>query len=305
MRKVLNSLPTSLLLPVLLALSFTAQGRAEAQTPTPSQLPTNNAPQPPATPSQPPANNAPPQLTNLISQIDAAANQKNVEALIQFFSPNFTHSDGLTRQSMAQTLTQLWQRYPNLKYQTQVQSWKPQGDAIVAETVTNITGAQSQNPSALVLNATIKSRQKYQDGKIVSQEILSENSQLKIGQQPPTVELKLPQQVKPGQQYNFDAVVQEPLGEDYLLGAAIEEPIKPENYLNSSRVDLELLSAGGLFKLGRAPVQSDDLWISAVLIRGNGMTLVTQRLDVAGQKPPAAQKPVSPRSQNLGVKGNN
>lgn len=297
MRKILNSLPTRLLLPVLLALSFTAQGRAQAQTPTPTQ--------PPATPSQPPANNAPPQLTNLISQIDAAANQKNVEALMQFFSPNFTHSDGLTRQSMAQTLTQLWQRYPNLKYQTQVQSWKPQGDAIVAETITNITGAQSQNPRDLVLNATIKSRQRYQDGKIVSQEILSENSQLKIGKQPPTVEVKLPQQVKPGQQYNFDAVVQEPLGEDYLLGAAIEEPIKPENYLNSSRVDLELLSAGGLFKLGRAPVQPDDLWISAVLIRGNGMTLVTQRLDVAGQKPPAAQKPASPRSQNLGVKGNN
>ena len=290
MRKILNSLPTSLLLPVLLALSFVVQGRAEAQT---------------ATPSQPPANNAPPQLTNLVSQIDAAANQKNVEASIQFFSPNFTHSDGLTRQSMAQTLTQLWQRYPNLKYQTQVQSWKPQGDAIVAETVTNITGAQSQNPRDIVLNATIKSRQRYQDGKIVSQEILSENSQLKIGQQPPTVEVKLPQQVKPGQQYNFDAVVQEPLGEDYLLGAAIEEPIKPENYLNSSRVDLELLSAGGLFKLGRAPAQPDDLWISAVLIRGNGMTLVTQRLNVAGQKPPAAQKPASPSSQNLGVKGNN
>ncbi len=294
MRNILNSLPKSLL-PVLMALSFTAVGKpAEAQMPP-------NAPQAPANVPKS-LINAPPQLTNLLSQIDTAANQHKVDTVIQFYSPNFTHSDGLTRQSMAQALTQLWQRYPQLKYQTQLQSWKAQGNAIVAETITNITGAQPQSPNNLVFNATINSRQRYENGKIVRQEILSERSQLKVGDKPPTVEVKLPQQIKPGQQYNFDAVVQEPLGEDYLLGAVIEEPIKPENYLNPSRVDLELLSAGGLFKLGRAPAGADKLWVSAVLIRGDGMTLVTQRLNVVGKNPPAAQKP-APKNQNLGVRG--
>ncbi len=254
--------PTSWLTLFLLALSLTALGnRAAAQTPA----------------------NAPQQLKNVLARIDTAANQRNVNAVMQFYGQNFTHSDGLTRQSMAQALTQLWQRYPQLKYQTQLQSWKPEGKAIVAETVTNITGAQMQDSRNLVLNATITSRQWYENNQIIRQEILSERSLLKAGNQPPTVDLKLPQQVKPGQQYNFDAIVQEPLGEDYLLGAAIEEPIKPENYLNPKRVDLELLSAGGLFKLGRAPAQADDRWISAVLIRGDGMTMVTQRLHVVGQ----------------------
>ncbi|WP_250124032.1 nuclear transport factor 2 family protein [Chroococcidiopsis sp. CCMEE 29] len=281
MRNILTSLPswlsrqnrlqpTSWLALFLLTLSLTALGnRAAAQTPA----------------------NAPQQLKNVLARIDAAANQRNVNAVMQFYGQNFTHSDGLTRQSMAQALTQVWQRYPQLKYQTQLQSWKPEGKGIVAETVTNITGAQTQDSRNLVLNATIRSRQWYENNQIVRQEILSERSLLKAGTQPPTVDLKLPQQVKPGQQYNFDAIVQEPLGEDYLLGAAIEEPIKPENYLNPKRVELELLSAGGLFKLGRAPAQPDDRWISAVLIRGDGMTMVTQRLHVVGQNRPPNPSP--------------
>lgn len=281
MRNILTSLPswlsrqnrlqpTSWLALFLLTLSLTALGnRTAAQTPA----------------------NAPQQLKNVLARIDAAANQRNVNAVMQFYGQNFTHSDGLTRQSMAQALTQVWQRYPQLKYQTQLQSWKPEGKGIVAETVTNITGAQRQDSRNLVLNATIRSRQWYENNQIVRQEILSERSLLKAGTQPPTVDLKLPQQVKPGQQYNFDAIVQEPLGEDYLLGAAIEEPIKPENYLNPKRVELELLSAGGLFKLGRAPAQPDDRWISAVLIRGDGMTMVTQRLNVVGQNRPPNPSP--------------
>ncbi len=298
--------PQTWLALVLLTLSFTilekqsfAQVPATApQTPATAPQPPATAPQPPATAPQPPANNAPPQLINLLSQIDAAASQRNVEGVMQFYSQNFTHSDGLTRQSMTQALTQLWQRYPQLKYQTTVQSWQPQGNAIVAETITNITGAQPQNMN-MVFDATIKSRQRYEDGKIVQQEILSVRTQLRSGDKPPTVQFKLPEQVKTGQQYNFDAFVQEPLGEEYLIGAVIEEPIKPENYLNPSRVDLELLSSGGLFKVGRAPSQPNNQWISAILIRGDGMTMVTQRLNVAGQRPTALRNTV--RNQNLGV----
>ncbi len=229
-----------------------------------------------------PPQTAPSQLKNLLTQIDAAANSRNLKAVMQFYGTGFTNSDGLTRQNMENALTQLWQRYPQLKYQTQLQSWTPDGQAIVAETITNISGAKAQDSRNLILNATIKSRQRYENGKIVRQEILSERSQLSTGAKPPTVNINLPQQVKPGQQYNFDAIVQEPLGDDYLLGAAIEEPIQPDKYLQPTPVQLELLPAGGLFKVGRAPTVADDRWISAVLVRGDGMTFITQRLQVIG-----------------------
>ena len=264
-----RALPSSMLALFVLTLSLTAfWNRAQAATP----------------------QTAPPQLKNLLTQIDAAANQHNVKAVMQFYGENFTHADGLSRQSMEKALTQLWQRYPQLKYQTQLQSWKPEGNAIVAETVTNITGAQSRDRNQ-VLRATIKSRQRYENKLIVRQEILSERSQLSAGAKPPTVDIKLPQQVSTGQQYNFDAIVQEPLGDDYLLGAAIEEPIQAGNNFKAAPVELELLSAGGLFKLGRAPAMANDRWVSALVIRGDGMTLVTQRLQVVGQNRPISQEP--------------
>lgn len=238
-----------------------------------------------------PPQTAPPQLKNLLTQVDAAANQHNVKAVMQFYGAQFTHTDGLTRQNMENALTQLWQRYPQLKYQTQLQSWQNDGQAIVAETITNITGTQPEDPRNLTLNATIKSQQRYENGKIVRQEILAERSQLSAGAKPPTVNLNLPQQVKVGQQYNFDAIVQEPLGDDYLVGAAIEEPIQADKYFNPTPVELKLLPAGGLFKVGRAPAKADNRWISAVLVRGDGMTLVTQRLQVIGGASPTTQKP--------------
>jgi len=229
------------------------------------------------------AETAPPRLKNLLVQLDAAANKHDVNAVMQFYSQNFINSDNLTHSSMQKTLTQLWQRYPQMKYQTQLQSWKPEGNAILAQTVTNITGTQADNRN-MVLNSNIKSQQRFQGGKIIRQDILSERSQLSAGAKPPTVQVNLPQQVKTGQHYEFDAIDQQPLGDDYLLGAAIEEPVQADKYVKLTPVQLELLTAGGLFKQGQAPAKAQSLWVSAVLIRGGGMTMVTQRLRVVDGK---------------------
>lgn len=225
---------------------------------------------------------APPQIANLLAQIDAAANRHDINALLQFYSPNFTNSDGLTRQTMASTLTQLWQRYPNLKYQTQIQSWQSEGKAYLVQTVTSITGTQSASDRSMVLNSTIKSQQRLEAQKVSQQDILAERSQLSTGAKPPIVEVNLPQQVNTGQRYEFDAVVQKPLSEGYLIGAASEEPVQADKYLNAAPVSLELLPSGGLFKQGQAPTKPQSLWVSGVLIGSDGMTLVTQRLQVVG-----------------------
>lgn len=224
--------------------------------------------------------NAPPELKNLLTQIDAAASQGDVKRVIEFYSPNFTNGDGLNRQTLEKALVELWKRYPKLRYSTQLQSWKSEGNTIVAETVTNITGLPSANSNNLTLNATIKSRQRVTGTKILHQDILSERTLLTSGKKPPQIDVKLPQQVKVGQQYNFDAIVKEPLGEDFLLGTAMEESIHSEKYLTPTSVNLESLTSGGIFKVGRAPSTPGSQWISAVILRGDGMTMVTQRLDV-------------------------
>ncbi|MEH2360710.1 nuclear transport factor 2 family protein [Nostoc sp.] len=226
------------------------------------------------------AQNAPAELKNLLTQVDAAASRGDAKGVLQFYSPNFTHGDGLNLQTMERSLISLWQRYPKLQYTTKLLSSKSEANGIIAETETQITGLPSGSANSLTLNATIKSRQRIAGGKIVRQDILSERTLITSGSKPPQIEIKLPQQVQVGQKYNFDAIVKEPLGDDFLLGTALEESIQPDKFLNPTSVDLELLTSGGLFKVGQAPSTPGSQWVSAVILRGNGMTMITQRLQV-------------------------
>ncbi|MBE9188211.1 nuclear transport factor 2 family protein [Microcoleus sp. LEGE 07076] len=224
--------------------------------------------------------NAPAPLTKLLTAIDAAANQRNVKAVMAFYSQNFTHSDGLNSRVMAKALTQLWERYPNLNYRTELKSWTTEGSAIVAETVTTITGTQKKDGIDLNLKATIRSQQRFEGEKIVKQEILAEQTQLISGKNPPTVQVNLPEQVKVGEEYNFDVIVREPIGDDILIGTVVEEPITEKTFFKSSEVELELLNSGGIFKVGTAPATPENRWISAVLMRQGGIATVSVRLRV-------------------------
>ncbi|MEB3340849.1 nuclear transport factor 2 family protein [Okeania sp.] len=224
---------------------------------------------------------APKKLTELLQEIDRAASGQNLENVINFYSNDFTNSDGLNRESLAKALANFWRLYKSVKYQTKVQSWENDGNTIVAETITYITGVQKIKNRDFTLKSTITSKQRYENGKIVEQEILAEENQITTGEKPPNVNINLPAEVKPGEKYNFDAVVQEPLGEEIILGAALVEPIN-ENSYNFEPTDftLELLSSGGLFKIGEAPENSEDKWLSAVLMRKGGISISTYRLRV-------------------------
>jgi ketosteroid isomerase-like protein len=224
--------------------------------------------------------NAPAPLTKLLTEIDAAANRRDVKAVMAFYSPSFTHSDGLNSQSMEKALTQLWDRYPSLNYRTEIKSWKTEGSAIVAETVTTIAGTQKKDGRESSLKATIRSLQHFEGEKIVKQEILAEQTQLSSGENPPTIEVNLPEQVKVGEEYHFDAIVREPIGDDILIGTVLEEPITEKTFFNPSEVELELLNAGGIFKVGKAPATPENRWVSAVLMRQGGIAMVSVRLRV-------------------------
>ncbi|MEG4281510.1 nuclear transport factor 2 family protein [Microcoleus sp. A006_D1] len=224
--------------------------------------------------------NAPAPLTKLLTEIDAAGNRRDIKAVMAFYSQNFTHSDGLNSQSMEKALIQLWGRYPSLNYRTELKSWKTEGSAIVAETVTTITGTQKKDGIDLNLKATIRSQQRFEGEKIVKQEILAEQTQLTSGKNPPTIQVNLPEQVKVGQEYHFDAIVREPIGNDILIGTIIEEPVTEKSFFKSAEVELELLNSGGIFKVGKAPATPENRWISAVLMRQGGIAMVSVRLRV-------------------------
>ncbi len=224
------------------------------------------------------ADSAPTALKNLIEQIDDAANSHNQQKLMNLYSDQFVTTDGLMADSFTKALTNLWASYPDLQYTTTLQSWDKAGDRWIAETLTTIEGNSETVGRVVQLKATIKSRQTFQDGKLLRQEILSERTELNSGKNPPQVEMNLPETVRVGEEFDFDVIVKEPLDDDLLAGTAISEEVDSSRYLEPGVMELQLLQAGGLFKRIQAPENPEKRWFSALLVRKDGITLVTQRV---------------------------
>jgi hypothetical protein len=223
---------------------------------------------------------APEELKQVLSGIETAANLRDIEGVIKFYSPNFTNSDGLTYSAFSQALTQMWQGYSKVSYTTKLESWEKIGNEIVAQTVTQVQGNQNNESILVQLDSTIRSRQHIQDGKIVKQDILAETTKLISGSNPPQIKVNLPEKVRIGEQFNFDVIVNEPLGNDVLLGNAVEERAGSDRYINPTKLDLKVLPSGGIFKIVKAPLLPDRLWLSAILVRSEGLIQITQRVRV-------------------------
>lgn len=223
---------------------------------------------------------APPELTEAIAEIEEAANQQDLDAVISYYSQDFTNSDGLTTNMMKKALNQMWQDYPRLKYTTKINSWSQSGNELMAETTTTVRGIKNTPGRQGRLKSTIKSRQYFQGQKLVRQEILTEQSQLTSGDNPPQVSVVAPDKVTVGEKYNFDLIVNEPLGDQVLLGAVQEEKTAGNLYLNSTSLELEPLPAGGIYKVATAPALPQSNWLSAILVRGDGITMITHRVNI-------------------------
>lgn len=223
---------------------------------------------------------APSDLVQALDQVEAASDTENLEAVMAFYAPTFASADGFNRAQFEQALREFWGQYSDLDYEIELVSWEANPRGITAETITRVKGTQVRSERQLALTAEVRSRQRFESGQIVYQEILSEQSQLTSGTEPPTLSVMLPEQIKPGSTYAFDAIVQEPLGERSLMGTALDEGVTPEDFFAPRPLTLDVLNAGGLFKVGQAPEQQDSRWVSAVVIRENGMTIHTRRLRV-------------------------
>ncbi|MEO0985549.1 MAG: nuclear transport factor 2 family protein [Cyanobacteria bacterium J06639_14] len=228
-----------------------------------------------------PPETAPEMLLSTIDSIEAAANAQDIEQVMSLYSDAFQGPDGFTRTQYQETLSQFWEQYTTLAYEVDLLSWEADGNGFVAETLTTVEGTQLKAGREFTLTSAVRSRQRFENGQLVSQEILSEQSRLLSGPTPPTVTIQLPETVSPGQNFSFDAIVQEPLGDRLLLGSALDEGVTFEDFLTPRPfVEMEQLSAGGLFKLGNAPDKTDQRWISSVLIREGGIVVDTRRLRI-------------------------
>lgn len=224
------------------------------------------------------ADSVPNALRSLIEKINTAANSRDYQKLMALYGDQFATTDGLTAESFSKALISLWENYPNLQYTTKLQSWDKTEKGWTAKTLTIIEGSSETSGRVIQLKATIKARQTFQNGKLLHQEILTERTELNSGSNPPKVDVKLPDIVQVGEKFYFDVIVQEPLNEDLLAGTAISEKVDSNRYLEPGVMELELLQAGGLFKQIKASEKPENRWLSALVVRKDGITLVTQRV---------------------------
>lgn len=227
-----------------------------------------------------PPETAPEELTQMLAAIEAAADEQALEAVIGYYHPDFTSADGFTRATLESTLADFWQEYSRLDYEVELLAWEASDDGYQVETLTTITGQRQVPSRQLKLMAEMRSQQRFQNGQIIYQETLGEANRLVSGENPPTLNVLLPEQVTPNTEFEFDAIVQEPLNGQSLIGTAIEEGATAEDFLATRPLSLELLPAGGLFKLGRTPNEEDSRWVSAVIVRQDGLIVETRRLRI-------------------------
>ncbi len=224
--------------------------------------------------SLPPAN-----ITELINKIDQAANSRQLPALLENFSASYT-VDGMSRSLWQQQVGSFWQRYSNLRYTTTIQNWKQDAAGVSIDITTQIDGAGTADGKQNKLTAKIQARQYIVNGKVTQQQILNEQVLSSTGLKPPTVDMVVPDKLRPSEDYNVDVIVQEPLNDDLMMGALSEQPVSTGRYGKATPYKLELLSTGGLFKNAKAPSKAGDYWLSAVFVRPDGTTTVTRRIHV-------------------------
>ena len=223
---------------------------------------------------------APGDIVETIERLETASNVRDLAAVIDLYSPNFQHEDGLNRRELRSVIAQFWNRYETLTYDIELLSWEATPTGYTTETEVTITG-QTADDRPYQLESVLRSRQTFVNNRLVEQTTLEEASTLSAGSAPPNVRIQLPDGVAPGERFEFDAIVLEPLGDNFLLGGALEESVAQAVGRDATFIELEPLSAGGLFKTGTAPNEADDLWISGAIVRKDGITIVTQRLPVA------------------------
>ena len=223
---------------------------------------------------------APEAVIETIDRLEAAANDRDLDAVIDVYASNFVHDDGFNRRELGSAIAQFWNRYDTLTYNIELLDWEATDTGYTTETEVTIAG-QTADDRPYQLESVMRSRQTFVNDRLVHQTTLEEVSTLSAGSAPPTVRIQLPDGVAPGDRFGFDAIVLEPLGDNFLLGGALEESVDLAIDRDPTFIELQPLSAGGLFKTGTVPNEVNDLWISGAIVRKDGITIVTQRLPVS------------------------
>ncbi len=131
---------------------------------------------------------------------------------------------------------------------------------------------------------SIKAKQnyaiKYYQGKIISLELMSEETILQKSDQPISIEVKVPETVLTGTLYDFDIIIDKPLGNTIIAAGLTNITTDQIKNQISPEINLTPLGSGGLFKIVRAPLKDGMQNWAALIVHPTGMVSVTKRVKI-------------------------
>ena len=116
--------------------------------------------------------------------------------------------------------------------------------------------------------------------KIIEQEVLEEQAIIQNSEPPLPISINVPSAVLTGTTYDFDIVLNKPLGDTMIIGGLI--PITTEQIKSqiSPPIELEPLGGGGLFKSVKAPLKAGVQNWAAVIVHPEGLISITKRVRI-------------------------
>ena len=178
---------------------------------------------------------------------------------------------------LAQRYQRFRQDFPEVTWQVELAAPLPDGRPTLT---LRVSGTAESEGLSYALEATEQIAIRLEEGQLVEQELLAQQSLLRSGERPLAVKLAIPDVVLTGSRYDIDLVVEEPLGQALVAGGLID--LTDEQLTAQMRPNLPLapLGGGGLFKSVQAPQQPGSQTWAVMLVHPDGVVTATKRVRV-------------------------
>ena len=146
--------------------------------------------------------------------------------------------------------------------------------------VVTVNGATTAQGVSYRLQSEERLAIRTEAGRLVAQDVISQESLLRSGKRPLQVTMGIPDVVLTGSRYDIDLIVEEPLGQAMLAGGLIE--LTDQQLATLSRPNLQLapLGGGGLFKSVQAPQRPGSQTWALMLVHPDGVVTATKRVQI-------------------------
>ena len=178
---------------------------------------------------------------------------------------------------LAQRLERFQKDFPAVTWQVEPAAPTPDGRSTLS---LRVRGAAESQGLTYSLQASEQIAIRLEDGELVDQELLAQQSLLRSGERPLAVDVAIPDVVLTGSRYDIDVIVEEPLGQALVAGGLID--LTDEQLSAQKRPNLPLApqAGGGLFKSVQAPQQPGSQTWAVMLVHPDGVVTATKRVRV-------------------------